>query len=46
MTTSFKARFGRGVLIPEQPLDLREGEVIELEMKKASDGETPKRANP
>lgn len=33
MTTTFKAKFDRGVLIPEQPLDLREGEVIELEVK-------------
>lgn len=33
MTTTFKAKFDRGVLIPQQPLDLREGEVIELEVK-------------
>ncbi len=32
MTTSFKARVDKGVLVPQQPVDLPEGSLLDVEI--------------
>ena len=40
MTRKIRARYANGVLTPDEPLDLEEGAVVELDIQTAPDHET------